>query len=108
MISPRSGSISGQYEQILVQNSPSRQCRSYVQPGGSNGESHENCILEFLLGGSRQAVQRAYEQLAKRLGGTPDYLIVGTTVTHSFDQIAATLAELAPDVPVHGAKRNVI
>jgi hypothetical protein len=47
------------------------------------------------------ATREAYEDLLVGLGQTPQVLVVHTSAQHSLDEIAATLAELAPNVPTH-------
>ena len=52
---------------------------------------------------SAEATRAAYASLVHRLGGAPSWLVVHPTVAHDLTAILATLAELAPGVPVHGS-----
>jgi hypothetical protein len=45
----------------------------------------------------------AYAELCERLGSVPDLLYLGWSVTHPGEALLARLADIAPDVRVHGA-----
>ena len=52
---------------------------------------------------SKQAIQQAFQELQLGLGGSPDFLILYTSVEYDSRTIIDYLHEVAPDVPMQGS-----
>lgn len=52
---------------------------------------------------SVEATEEAFNVLIADLGGSPDFIVLATTVSFDLAAVADTLARIAPGVPLHGA-----